>query len=109
MAEDLQWALDAMKKGYRLYFAHRSVVYHSHEYSPLGAYRRYREDARAVREILGLPSRQGALHALKGFLHELSRDFRYLSKLGPGAVFRYGPCAPVLRAFQVAGQWRGSR
>jgi rhamnosyltransferase len=108
MGEDLRWALDALDQGYRLCFAPRSVVYHSHEYAPGQAYRRYFQDARAAWEILGQAARRGPLDALKGYAYEVLRDLRYLLKKGPWALLRYGPYSLLLRGCQVAGQWKGS-
>jgi rhamnosyltransferase len=108
MAEDLQWALDALRRGHRIRYAPRSMVYHSHEYAPIPAYRRYREDARALREILGLAVRRGLCHAIKGYVHEVMRDLRFLLKENPWALLTYGPYSLILRGFQIAGQWKGS-
>jgi rhamnosyltransferase len=109
MSEDLQWALDALRAGYKIVFAPDSKVYHCHEYGPLTSYRRYCDDARALGEILGLRPRKNALHALRGWLFEVNRDFSFLLRADLWTWMRYAPYAVILRAFQVAGQWRGSR
>jgi rhamnosyltransferase len=109
MSEDIQWALDAQSRGYKIVFAPESVVYHSHEYSPRQAYRRYFEDAVALREILGLRVRPTLVRALKGYAFEVLRDLSFLLAASPWALMRYAAPSLVLRAYQVAGQWRGSR
>jgi len=108
MSEDMQWAIDALDQGLSLVFEPRSVVYHCHEYTPLGAYRRYMLDARAAWEILGLRTRRGLAHSLRGYFYELFRDFSFLMKRNPWDLVRYGPYAVALRMFQVVGQMRGS-
>jgi rhamnosyltransferase len=108
MAEDLGWALDALKKGFKLVFASDSMIYHAHEYTPLNAYRRHLWDARILKQILSLRVRRNLGHAVKGYGYEVLRDFLFLWKHGPWALLRYGMYAMVLRGFQVAGQWKGS-
>ncbi|MFH1999662.1 MAG: glycosyltransferase [Planctomycetota bacterium] len=109
MSEDLQWGLDALGHGFRLAYAPDSKIYHSHEYSALEAYFRYRDDALALQDILGLKVRKNVWRALKGWAYEMRRDFTYLRSLGPGALMKYGLPSVMLRGFQLAGQWRGSR
>ncbi len=108
MSEDLQWVMDALRSGHRVVFAHRSVVYHSHEYTPAAIYRRYLDDAVATWQILGIQARTGPWHGLRGYAYEVLRDFRFLMKMGPRALVKYGLCSLVIRAFQVAGQMKGS-
>ena len=109
MAEDLVWGLDALRAGHRIAFVPEAVVLHSHEYGPVTAYRRYREDAAAMKRILRLASRKGPVHALKGWAFEWIRDLAFLRKEGPMAVLRYALPALALRAGQILGQWKGSR
>jgi rhamnosyltransferase len=109
MSEDLKWAVDALRAGFRIAYVPDSRVYHCHEYGPFTSYVRYRDDALALGEILGLKPRKNALHALRGWLFEVNRDFDYLLQTDLWTWMRYAPYAVILRAFQVAGQWRGSR
>lgn len=109
MSEDLQWGLDALKKGFKLAYASDSRVFHSHEYGPMAAFDRYRNDALALQDILGLKVRKNFFHFLKGWAYETRRDFAYLLRLGPGALMKYGFQSVMLRGFQILGQWRGSR
>jgi len=109
MAEDLQWALDALEQGVAIAFAPRSVILHSHEYSLAALYARYRDDARAMRRVLGLRTRRNFLHFLKGWAYEVSRDFAFLRRKGLLAWSRYAASSIMMRGVQTAAQWRGSR
>lgn len=108
MGEDAEFALSALRAGMRIRFVPESVVEHSHEYSGLEAYRRYRADAAFLRRRFGLRVRPSFFAVLRGFAHEVSRDWRHLARVRPPRAWREAVRAPWLRAWQVLGQWRGS-
>jgi len=109
MGEDVHFAESALRAGRALAFVPQAVVHHAHEYGPLGAYRRYREDARFVRAHFGLALRPGLAALLRGFLYELREDHRFLSGEPLGAKLKALLRAPFLRAGQTLGQYAGSR
>lgn len=105
--EDVAWAEAAVAAGWRVAFEPAAVVRHAHAYRPAEAFRRYRTDARFLLEQRGLRVRPGPTSCLKGWLHELRADWRFVAgrRRGWGHLLR----APVLRGAQVLGQWAGGR
>ncbi len=74
MAEDKKWAIDVLKAGYRLVYEPEAVVYHSHNYSIVSAFKRRFDDGVAMRQICG----SGGV-ASKG-LSYLVGEMKYLLK-----------------------------
>jgi rhamnosyltransferase len=108
MGEDQAFAEAVLLEGHALAFVPASVVRHAHEYGPLGAFRRYRDDARFVRARFGRRVRRGLLDVVKGVLHEVREDARSLrSERLPSRLAALGR-SPLLRCGQVLGQWWGS-
>jgi len=75
MAEDKKWAIDVLKAGYRLVYEPKAVVYHSHNYSIISAFRRRFDDGVAMKQICG---NSGGV-ALKG-LSFLFNEMKHLLK-----------------------------
>jgi rhamnosyltransferase len=74
MAEDKKWAIDVLRDGYKLVYEPEAVVYHSHDYSIISAFKRRFDDGVAMRQICG----SGGV-ASKG-LSFLFSEIRYLQK-----------------------------
>lgn len=108
MGEDVAFALSVLASGKRLRFEPRAVVRHSHEYGPLQAFARYREDAAFVRRTFGIRTRPNLFMTLRGIAYEVSKDLEYLKSERPLRAVREVVRSPWLRAAQVLGQWRGS-
>lgn len=115
MGEDIAFAEAALLAGYRLVHVPSAVVQHAHEYGPVAAFRRYRDDARWVRTRFGEQVRRSIFSALKGVAYEVREDARYLagrrkegSASARGYEVREWARSPVLRGAQVFGQWWGS-
>jgi rhamnosyltransferase len=53
MAEDKKWAIDVLRAGYTLVYEPKAMVYHSHEYSFLSAFKRRFYDGVAMKQIIG--------------------------------------------------------
>lgn len=104
--EDVAWAEAAVGAGWRVAFEPRAVVRHAHAYRAGEAFRRYRTDARFLLDQRGLRVRPGPLSCLRGWLHELRADWRFVAARGHG--WSHLLRAPVLRGAQVLGQWYGS-
>ncbi|MFG0315687.1 MAG: hypothetical protein ACF8XB_00335, partial [Planctomycetota bacterium JB042] len=99
------FAEQVLAAGHRLVFEPRAVVRHAHEYGPLSAFRRYRDDARWARERYGERIRRTPVDVARGIAYEVREDWRALRAAGElGAFWR----SPLLRAGQVFGQWWGS-
>jgi len=107
--EDLAWAARALTAGHRIRFAPRAVAFHAHAYTPAQAFRRYRVDAAFHREVHGCRVRPSAWSVVRGILHEVGRDWRYLRESGAKGKVRHMLRSPGLRGAQVIGQYIGSR
>lgn len=109
MGEDTAFALAALALGHGLAFVPGAVVHHAHEYGPVSAFRRYREDARWARRQFGDVIRGRFRDLLRGFAFEVREDLRALGGLPPGERLATLVRSPFVRAGQVLGQFAGSR
>lgn len=109
MGEDAEFALSALRAGWRIRFVPESIVEHSHEYTAAQAFRRYRDDAAFALRRFGRRLRPGLSSVARGIGYEVVRDWRYLSRERPPRAWREAMRSPWLRSWQVIGQWRGSR
>ncbi len=105
--EDAAWALEALAGGWSLAHAADAVVHHAHRYTPAQAFARYRVDAALHRRLYDRRLRPSLVSVLRGILHEVREDARYLRRHGGG--LRHLLRSPALRGAQVLGQYFGSR
>jgi rhamnosyltransferase len=108
--EDLAWGASVLQGGGTLVFEPASVVVHSHESRLLEDARRHADDARLMRTLFGFRNREGLADCIPGWWREVRRDLVHLRDGGYGSleVVRWMAYGALLRAFQIAGQWRGS-
>jgi len=104
--EDVAWAREARRAGWRIHREPRAVVLHSHRYSPRRAYARYKVDAAFHRELTGERIRPSLWSVARGIGYEVGQDVGYVARHG-GALHLLR--SPFLRAAQVLGQYVGSR
>ncbi|WP_375772817.1 glycosyltransferase [Archangium gephyra] len=76
--EDQLWGADILEAGYIKAYAPRSVVRHSHNYSPLTQARRAFDEARFHREYFDSPHLPGLRALLREKLHQSKLDVRRL-------------------------------
>ncbi|MDY7233131.1 glycosyltransferase [Hyalangium rubrum] len=76
--EDQMWASDVLEAGYIKAYAPRSVVRHSHNYSPLVQARRTFDEARYHREYFDLPDMPGIRRLMHHSLLQSKQDVRQL-------------------------------
>ena len=107
--EDVAWAARALSAGWRLRFEPRAVVQHAHCYSPVGAFSRYRIDARFRRQVLGQVVRPTLMSVARGIGYEVREDLRYLARQPKAGRWRALLTSPLLRSSQVLGQYFGAR
>jgi len=105
--EDAAWAHLARAAGWRIAHAPEAVVWHAHRYTARQAFERYRIDAAFHRRAYGERVRPGVASVLRGFLHEVREDVRFVRRERSG--LRHLWRSPGLRAAQVLGQYAGSR
>ncbi len=113
--EDFAFASRVLTAGFSLGFEPSAVALHGHRYGPRAAFARYRTDARFHAQAHGWRLRPSLASALRGLAFELRQDLAFargsdgfLQGRGTASKFRDLFRAPVLRAAQIAGQWRGS-
>lgn len=106
-AEDLEWSLRALAAGWRIVYAPRAAVYHSHADSPNAAYRRAFAEGVAARQI-GRPQRH---HRAAGLLWALCAGSLFDAATLAAARARPRLWAPALarRWARSLGGWRGYR
>lgn len=104
--EDLAWATRVFVRGWRIRFVPEAVVLHSHRYGLRTAFERYRIDAAFHRQLDGRRVRPSLWSVLRGVAYEVRRDLAFVRAHGGAAHLAR---APLLRAAQVWGQYRGSR
>ncbi len=109
MGEDAAFAAAALAAGHRLRFEPGSVVRHSHEYGPISAFRRYRDDARFLRRSFGEVVRPTPWDVVRGFAYEVREDARAVRGTKLAAALKALAKSPFVRAGQIAGQWWGGR
>lgn len=104
--EDAAWAATVLSAGFRIRHEPTAIVRHAHRYGPLGAWRRYAQDAAFHRAFHGFRVRPHIGSVLKGWAHELRRDVRHVARNGGWASLLR---APLLRLAQTLGQYAGGR
>ena len=102
--EDQAWARARVSAGESVRLEPAAVVRHSHRYGLREAYQRFRIDAEFHRTQRGVRVRPDLWSVLRGLAYELRADWRF-PQSSPGGLAR----APLLRAAQIWGQYRGSR
>lgn len=79
-AEDLVWAKQVLEAGYKIVYEPDSIVYHSHNFSILGWYKRNRINYNKLRTLFGTNTIDHFYKLLVFFLIYTFRDFYYLCK-----------------------------
>ena len=109
MGEDIFWARDVLEAGYVIQHEPTSVVWHSHDYSPLEILQRNVDDGIANQQIVG---RRIEFEQVEPMIEALvATDWQYLKRdVGlKNAALRDWQIRSVLRrTAQVMGQWIGT-
>ena len=88
-AEDQLIAREMIESGYAKVFHPGAAVYHSHDYPPAGFLRRYFDEFRSLREVLGHVEPFGLEHVARTVYHQTRLDREYLEGEGvEGAELR---------------------
>jgi rhamnosyltransferase len=78
--EDLEWAKRILEAGYKIIYEPDSAVYHSHDYSIAGWYKRNRINHNKLHSILGLNDMDAAYKLLPFFFIYAIKNFYGLAK-----------------------------
>jgi O-antigen biosynthesis protein len=85
-AEDQLLAREMIEAGYAKVFHPGAAVYHSHDYPPGQFLRRYFDEFRSLREVLGHVERFGTEHVARTVYHQTKLDREYLESRGVGGT-----------------------
>jgi rhamnosyltransferase len=108
-AEDIEWAEHVLKAGYRIIYEPDSVVYHSHDFSVIGWYKRNRINSNKLSSLFGLHTINNLFQLIAAFFLYTFRDSILLYKIGIKAYLS-NICFVPLYAFSGAlGQYMGSK
>lgn len=100
-AEDDEWTRRLVKQGFEVIYAEKSVVMHSHNYTPQQSYKRAFGDAKAMAEA---GTQDSAAGILTGWIADSLRDAKWL--LGKGKLSEL-PYAAAVRLAQRRGRRDG--
>ena len=105
-AEDDEWTRRLKKAGYEIVLAEKSIVIHSHNYTPAQAYKRAKGDALAVAQAGNQPFGRRAWHrdVLLPAIKDTLRDARYFRKTGNLNALPHACC---IRYQQRLGRMHG--
>ena len=110
-AEDQMLGREMIEAGYAKVFHPGAAVYHSHAYPPLSFLRRYFDEYRSLREVLGHVEPFGVEHTARAVFHLTRLDRRYLREQGLSGPRLYRSLAVSSRHHLVrtVGAGLGSR
>ena len=91
-AEDQLLAREMIEAGYAKVFHPGAAVYHSHDYPPAAFLRRYFDEFRSLREVLGHVEPFGLEHVARTVYHQTRLDREFLE--GEGVRGRRAPARP---------------
>jgi rhamnosyltransferase len=102
--DDSEWVRWALREGYRVVYAPRSAVFHSHDYTALDHYRKQRREQRVNIELYGRLAQWAPPTAALRFLADCLRDARFVAASGEWGAL---PSAVAYRFMQAAGRVHG--
>ncbi len=79
-AEDLEWSQSVLRQGYKIIYEPDSMVYHSHNFSILGWYKKNHINSNKLAGLFGLNNINNIYRLLALFFIYTFRDFYYLCK-----------------------------
>jgi rhamnosyltransferase len=109
-AEDRLLAHEMLLRGWAVAFEPEAAVVHSHDYGPVALFRRYFDEFRGLREVLGHTERLGLRSGARRVRGEVSADLRFLRAegAGPAHVARALPGSIRHHATRAIGASLGS-
>jgi len=109
-AEDLIWSKACLERGYKIAYAPKSRVYHSHQLNSGYLFRRGFLDQRAVAKHFGLIYYPSFWSALRGFFSSLSQEFQALQNQEAGLTEKFYSSlqTSILHLSEVSGRYLAS-
>jgi len=110
-AEDVEFAKMALADGKKIIFEPKSLVYHSHDYTPIKSYQRNLVDSKYHKEELGVKNVPTAKHLFNNVWWQIKRDFGELDNYNAGLAEKIGAIAysPIIHFFEQLGQYKGTK
>jgi glycosyltransferase involved in cell wall biosynthesis len=110
-AEDQLLGRELIEAGYAKVFHPEARVLHSHDYPPLGFFRRYFDEFRSLREVLGFRQPWGIRRTARDIRGLVAADARWLRAQGVGPLGLMRPLLVSSRhhALRQAGAILGTR
>lgn len=110
-AEDVEFAKMALADGKKIIFEPKSVVFHSHDYTPIKTYKRNFVDSKYHKEELGIKNVPTVKNLLINTVGQCKRDFRELNNYKASLVSRIGAIiySPIIHFAEQLGQYRGTK
>jgi len=107
--EDVEWAKGVLEAGYKIAYEPDSMVYHSHDFSILGWYRRNRINYNKLHRLFGVSSMDNPWKVLVYYPIYLARDFYYLCKYGKRLrdILLNILLLPFYSFAEILGQYKG--
>jgi len=109
--EDIEWAKRVLEAGYKIAYEPDSMVYHSHDFSILGWYKRNRINYSKLRTLFGINGIDNIYKLLIYFPAYSIRDFYHLCKHGARlkAILLNILIVPFYSFAEILGQYKGIR
>jgi glycosyltransferase involved in cell wall biosynthesis len=110
-AEDQLLGRELIEAGYAKVFHPEARVLHSHDYAPADFFKRYFDEFRSLREVLGHVQPWGPVRTLNDVRGLVGADKRWLEQQGVHGIDLVGPLAVSARhwAIRMAGAIVGTR
>lgn len=110
-AEDVEFAKMALADGKKIIFEPKSIVLHSHEYTPITSYKRNFTDSKYHKDHLGIRNVPSVKHLLKNVWWQIKRDLRELNNYKASFFEKAVAIAysPLIHFAEQLGQYRGTR
>jgi len=108
-AEDLEWAKCVLEAGYKIVYEPESVVYHSHEFSVLGWYRKNLVNYSKLYSLFGFCAVNNVYKLVRNFIIYTIRDTYFLckGKNNLKIILANIYLIPLYAFSAVLGQYRG--
>ena len=108
-AEDLEWTKKVLEAGYKIVYEPHSVIYHSHDFSPLEWYRKNRMNSGKLFTLFGIDTVNNPLRLFVAAVFYIFRDtyLIYKIKRNPKDILANMHLVILYSFFGTLGQYRG--
>ena len=110
-AEDLEWSKHVLEAGYKIVYEPESIVYHSHDFSILGLYKKTLINCSKLYSLFGLIDVDNIYNLFRNFIIYTLRDVYCLCREEKSAkiILANIYLIPLYSFSIVLGQYRGAR